>query len=178
MQNLLRGLLALALILPTIAAAHGPSRQKVIETIEINAPAEKVWGLIADFCAIENWHPAITECVGEGGNEKGATRVLTVGEKGAQIHEEMKKYEPEEMKYSYKITATDISVLPVSPGTYAAAIMVKPSADGGSSVEWNAKFYRSYTKNNPPPEQSDEAAINAVTAVFKTGLENLKKIAE
>ena len=36
---------ALAILLPVAAIAHGPTRQKVIETVEINASPEKVWEL-------------------------------------------------------------------------------------------------------------------------------------
>jgi hypothetical protein len=49
-QKLLSGaivLFALALSLP--ASAHGPSRQKITESIEINAPPAKVWAAISDF---------------------------------------------------------------------------------------------------------------------------------
>jgi hypothetical protein len=45
-------------------------------------------------------------------------------------------------------------------------------------VEWRGAFYRAYPKNDPPPDQNDEAAVAAVTAVYKDGLANLKKLAE
>ena len=57
------GLAALALF-PTLASAHGPSRQKVTETVEINAPADKVWAVIGNFQDM-SWHPAVAKLEGE-----------------------------------------------------------------------------------------------------------------
>ena len=45
-------------------------------------------------------------------------------------------------------------------------------------VVWKGGFYRSWGKNDPPPEQSDAAAVKAVTATYQGGLANLKKLAE
>ena len=42
------------------AFAHGPSRQKVVEKIEIDAPAAKVWEIVGNF-QDWNWHPAIAK---------------------------------------------------------------------------------------------------------------------
>lgn len=158
-------------------AAHGPSRQKVTETITINAPAAKVWGIIADFCAISTWHPAVAKCALEGGNGVGAKRTLNVGKAdGPAIVEELQAHDPAGMMYRYKVVKTDNTVLPVT--TYSAFLTVKDNGDKTTTVEWRSGFYRAYTKNNPPPELSDEAAVKAVTGVYKTGLANLKKLAE
>ena len=54
------------------ASAHGPTPQKVDETIEIAAPPAKVWELVKDFGAISSWSPAVTKSEGTGGNGTGA----------------------------------------------------------------------------------------------------------
>ncbi len=41
--------IALSILLPVTAIAHGPTRQKVTETVEINASPEKVWEIIGNF---------------------------------------------------------------------------------------------------------------------------------
>lgn len=159
------------------AEAHGPSRQKVTREIAIAAPAAKVWALVADFCAISKWHPAVAKCTGEGGNEVGARRTLNIGTaEGPTIVEELQAYDAAAMTYRYKITKTDNTVLPVT--TYSAFFTVHDAGDGGSRVEWKGGFYRAYPKNNPPPELSDEAAKKAVEGVYDAGLANLKKLAE
>ncbi len=49
------------------------------------------------------------------------------------------------------------------------------SEEGGKSVvEWKCAFYRGFMNNDPPPELSDEAAMKAVTGIYKSGLEALK----
>ena len=166
-----------AVALSNAALAHGPSRQKVTETITVNAPAEKVWSLVADFCSIKTWHPGVVACTGEGGNEPGATRVITVGSAdGPQIHEELLKFDADKMSYKYKITKTVMEVLPVT--TYSSFLTVKDNGDGSTTVEWRGGFYRGYPNNNPPPEQNDEAAVKAVTGTYTAGLAEIKKLAE
>ena len=59
------------------AFAHGPTRQKVTETVTINAPADKVWAVMGNFQDM-SWHPAIASTKGEGGNDKDAKRTLTL----------------------------------------------------------------------------------------------------
>ena len=168
------------------ANAHGPVRQKVKETIKIKATPDKIWSIIKDFGDM-SWVPAVKSTKAEGGNEEGATRVLTL-KKGGTIDEQLKKYKEGKMTYAYKITGMsivktishsgkdeEVPVLPVS--NYAASISVKEK-DDGSVVTWKAGYYRAYMNNNPPEEMNEDAANSAVTAVLKEGLENLKKLAE
>lgn len=164
-------------LVPAVASAHGPSRQKVVETVTVKAPAAKVWGIIRDFCSISTWHPAIAKCVGEGDNAVGAKRALSLGAPdGPIVREEMMQHDDAQMMYKYKITEVDVKVLPVS--TYSATIAVRDNGDGSSTVEWKGGFYRGFPNNNPPPELSDEAAVKAVTGVYTAGLAKLKELAE
>lgn len=57
------GLVPLALT--GAAWAHGPSRQKVVESVEINAPADKVWAVIGNF-QDASWIPAVAKTEGKG----------------------------------------------------------------------------------------------------------------
>jgi len=169
-----------------LVSAHGPVRQKTDEEITINAPAEKVWSIIKDFGDL-SWLPVVKSVTVNGGNTKGATRVLTLKD-GGTITEELKKYDEKALSYAYKIT--DISTaktithsgaeekVPVFPvDNYAASIDVTPNGDT-TTVSWKAGYYRAYMNNNPPAEMNEEAANTAVTTVLKAGLENLKALAE
>ncbi len=170
----LLGLAAAALVAlaPLAADAHGPTRQKVTETVEIDAPPEEVWAAIGDFQDM-GWHPAVHSTTGEGGNAIDATRLLTLGEEGGPtIAEVLYKFSDEKMSYSYRITEVEVTVLPVT--NYSSHLTVKPGADGGSIVEWRGAFYRGYPNNDPPPELNDDAAIAAVTGVYRAGLDALK----
>jgi hypothetical protein len=155
--------------MPLAASAHGPSRQKVVETVEINAPADKVGAAVGNFQDM-SWHPAIKKTEGTGGNDVGATRTLTL-DGGGQIFEKLTKYNAEGKMLAYEITEVDVKVLPVT--NYSASITVTPDGDK-SKVEWKSAFYRGYVNNDPPPELSDEAAVKAITGVFQSGLAGLK----
>jgi hypothetical protein len=170
----LAAIVAAPLLAPP-AEAHGPTRKKVTETIEINAPPEKVWAVIGNFQDM-SWHPAVVKQAGQNGDAIGATRRLTLPNDGT-IDEELVKYDAAKMFYSYRITAVDVKVLPVT--NYSSTISVLPGPDGKTStVEWRGAFYRGYPNNDPPAELNDDAAIAAVTGVYKGGLEALKKKVE
>ena len=161
--------IALLGLLPAMASAHGPSRQKVVSTIEINAPVEKVWEAIGNFQDM-SWHPLIKKTEGTGGNEVNATRKLTL-DGGATIDEKLIKYNAADKALAYEITAVDVKVLPVS--NYSSTISARGTAEK-TIVEWKGAFYRGYVNNDPPPELSDEAAVKAVTGVYQSGLAALK----
>lgn len=162
------GMAALALMTAT-AGAHGPSRQKVVEKVEIGASPDKVWAVIGNFQDM-SWHPAVEKTEGTGGNTVGATRKLTL-KGGGVIEETLNKYNKDGRTLAYEITKVDPKVLPVN--NYSSSITVE-DAGGKSVVEWKGAFYRGFMNNDPPPELSDEAAVKAVTGVYKAGLEALK----
>jgi uncharacterized protein YndB with AHSA1/START domain len=170
---MVRGLalgVAILALMPVVALAHGPSRQKVTETVEINAPPEKVWKVIGNFQDM-SWHPAVAKTEGTGGNEPKATRTLTLTS-GGKLEEQLLKYEPDKMTYKYEMHHPDVKVLPVN--NYSSMISVKGEGDK-STVQWRGAFYRGFMNNDPPPELNDEAAKKAVTDVYRSGLDALKK---
>jgi uncharacterized protein YndB with AHSA1/START domain len=169
-----RSLAALAVFagLTSGSAAHGPTRQKVVEQVTIDAPAEKVWAAVRDFGALKEWHPAVAESPASKGNEEGSVRQLKL-KNGGTLTETLEGYDAARMKYNYR--AKDGGALPVT--NYTSTITVKASG-AKSTVEWRGAFYRAYPNNDPPPDQNDEAAVAAVTAVYKAGLANLKTVVE
>ncbi len=159
-------------LMPALASAHGPTRQKVTVTREIAAPPEKVWERVKNFDDM-SWLPLVYSTTGEGGNAIDATRVLTLGEEGGPtVDEILYKYSDEKRSYSYRITNVDVKVLPVT--NYSSHLTVKDGENGGSLVEWRGAFYRGYPNNDPPEELNDAAAVAAVTGVYNTGLDALK----
>jgi hypothetical protein len=143
-KSFLGAIALLALLLSPAAWAHGPSWQKITESIGIDAPPAKVWAGIADFDDM-SWHPGVTKTTGEGGNVPDtAKRQLTLSN-GATIDESLYKYYAGEMSYSYRIDKVDVKVLPVS--NYSATIIVLPAEGGKSKVEWRGAFYRGFPNN-------------------------------
>jgi uncharacterized protein YndB with AHSA1/START domain len=154
------------------AQAHGPTRQKVVEQVTIDAPAATVWARIKNFDALKDWHPAIAESPADKGNEEGSVRLLKL-RGGGEMTETLETYDDARMRYSYR--AKDGGALPVS--NYTSTVSVR-SEGNQSVVEWRGAFYRGYPNNDPPPDKNDEAAVRAITGVYQAGLANLKKLVE
>jgi hypothetical protein len=154
------------------ASAHGPTRQKVVEQITLTAAPAVAWAKIRNFDALKDWHPAVAESPADKGNQEGSVRAVML-KSGGKLIETLESYDDARMKYAYR--AKDGGALPVT--NYTSTISVR--AEGAKTVvEWRGAFYRGYPNNDPPPEQNDEAAVRAVTAVYRAGLENLAKIVD
>ena len=151
------------------AQAHGPTRQKVAETVEINAPADKVWAVVGNF-QDASWIPVVEKTEGKGGNEVKATRTLTL-KGGATVEEELAKYDAEKKTLMYRINKVDVKTLPVND--YSSTIEVEGEG-AKTKVTWRGAFYRGYMNNDPPPELNDEASEKGVGAWIKASLANLK----
>ena len=161
-------------VLPSMAMAHGPTRQKIVETVDIDVPCAKVWAKIGNFQDM-SWLPAVAKTEGQGGNEKGATRTLTL-KNGGVIEESLEKHDDEAMMYFYRINHVDVKVLPVT--NYSSWLSLKPGEGAKCTVEWKGAFYRGYPNNDPPPDLNDDTAIAAVTAIYRSTLDALKKSIE
>lgn len=174
MKTLCSTLLASCLLgLSALAGAAIDETIRVKETIEINAPANKVWAIVGNFGDMGAWHPAVakTEITGGTNNEAGATRVLTLQD-GGKINETLTARDPAGMTMKYDITE---SVLPVRE--YSATLTVTGNGSK-STVLWKSMFKRLDPANPPAAGKDDKTARDTITHIFKTGLENLKKVAE
>jgi len=191
MKKILGFALAALLAAPLTVSAHGPSRQKVVEKIVINAPVDKVWAVVGDFSTIGKWLPAVKSVK----MLDDQTRQLTLnGEGNPSITEHLRERDPKEMMMKYKIIKQDIIKteefhkktynVPVVPVKNYLSIMRVAAVNGGTEVTWIGKFYRVYSLNyleeEPrwPAGLSDEDGVNSITAIYKSGLEGLKKLVE
>ncbi|MHC2108048.1 SRPBCC family protein [Methylobacterium sp.] len=170
MKKMTLALAATAALVAATAQAHGPTRRKISESIEINAPADKVWAVIGDVKNAD-WMENVTKTEVSGDVPNKFKRTLTL-KNGNQIQETSNKYKPDEKLLSYYIEKVDVKDLPAND--YSATITVEPAGDAKSKVEWKAAFYRGYMNNDPPPELNDEASEKGVGAWIKASLANLK----
>lgn len=157
------------------ALAHGPTRQKVEESIVINAPPAKVWAVVGDFNGLPKWLAPVESSKVTDGNKEGSVRTLTV-KGGEQLEEVLDGYDAQAMTLRYRANGANVNVLPVN--NYSSSIMVKPEGTNASKVTWRGAFYRGYMNNEPPPDLNDDAAIKAVTGLYKSGLQKLKEVVE
>jgi mxaD protein len=173
MNRFLINMLGLALLVPGFASAAIDETIRVKETIEINAPADVVWAKVGNFGDM-GWHPAVTktEVTSGNNNEVGATRVLVLPD-GGKINEVLTSRDDGSMTMKYDITE---SVLPLRD--YSATILVQSAGDGKSTVTWRSMFKRQDPANPPQAGQDDQTAKDAILNIFRSGLDNLKKVSE
>lgn len=157
--------------LPGLAMAHGPSRKKEVTSIEIDAPADKVWDVVGNYRDM-SWHPAIDKTEADPGEyKKEVTKRKLTFKNGAVFTDTLTRHDPAAKTIAFLTNDEDLKTLPVEG--YSSTISVADEG-GKSKVEWKGAFYRGYMNNDPPPELNDAAATKAVTAFQKEGLEALK----
>lgn len=165
------GIPALVLTLLSGAAlAHGPTPQKVDQSIVIAAKPDAVWKVVGDFAGIGAWHPDVARSEGSGGNTSGGRRTITL-KAGGTLDEGLDEMNASGRSYSYRLSDPDLKALPVS--SYSATLTVSAEGDG-SKVEWLGRFYRGDTGNEPPEDLSDAAGRSAMNRYFADGLRGLK----
>jgi mxaD protein len=146
----------------------------VRESVTINASAGKVWKQVKDFNALNTWHPAVAkDDIVEGTNDKvGAVRLLTLKD-GGTIKEKLLAFNAAAHRYRYAILE---GVMPVS--NYTSIFTVVSAGKGKATVTWSGHFHRKNTGDSPGDSENDKAAVDAITGVYKGGLDNLKKMME
>lgn len=156
----------------SLAFAHGPSRQKVVEKIEINAEINDVWKIISNFEDF-SWNPLISSTEASG-NEVGSLRKLK-SKNDSKISQTLEKLNVEKKLVSWRIKDTDQKLLPVN--SYQATILLKDK-NGNVEVTYKAGFYRGFMGNDPPEELNDANSKIKVKEFIDSALKNLKNISE
>jgi len=169
-MRLSRVVFTFSLLLSVEALAHGPTPQKIEERIDIKASPKAVWAVAGDFAGVAHWDSVLK--ASDGSNKK---RKLTF-QNGETLEEEVDEYDPMKMTYSYRMLDPNLKAIPSS--SYSATLIVTPGADGGSHVEWYARAYRGDTGNEPPEGLTDQDVKDALSKLFKTGLDGIKSKAE
>ena len=160
------------LLLATPAAAHGPTPQKIDESIVIAAPPDEVWAIVGDFANFAAWNPWLSASEADKGNTPGSTRTLTRAKGGGTLTEELDDYQPGQRELSYRSgRKLDPQVLPAS--SYSVRLQVTPEGDG-SKVSFRGRAYRADTGNDAPKGRDDKAVIAAMKAYIVPALQKLK----
>jgi mxaD protein len=165
---------ALAAVVAPCLAFAAPKQLKVVETVTINAPVDKVWATVKDFDSLDKWHPAIAkdEIVMGTNNKPGAVRALTIKD-GPVIKEKLLAFSDATHSFTYKFVDTPFPIK-----DYVSRLHVTANKDGTTLVRWSSTFKRKNPADNPPDAESDAAGVKLITGVYQGGLANLKKLAE
>jgi mxaD protein len=164
----------IAVLAAASVSADPPKTLSVVESVEIKAPADKVWATVKDFDSLNKWHPGFSsdQLVSGSNNTVGAVRKLTIKD-GPVITEKLFAFDDAGHKFRYAITD---SPLPIAH--YTSTVSVQAGAGGMSKVTWSGHFRRKNTSDNPPEAESDAGVTKLVSGVYRGGLDNLKKMLE
>ena len=168
-------LLATAAFLSPPAFAAEANELSASQTIHINASAETVWAIVGNFDGQARWLPLIekSKIVAGTNNTIGAIRLVT-RRNGTKVTERLVDYDPYHMRLAY--TYVDGAVM---ASDYFPVVTVTPTKDGSCDVEWSAHFKRlDYWVDPPPVGQDDKSLVERYNGLYRSGLENLKRLVE
>lgn len=131
---------------------------KVTVATKVMAPADEVWRLVGGWNGLPSWHPAVeTSVIEEGGHR----RRLKLAD-GAEITEQLEKFDGEAKSYTYSIVA---STLPLTD--YRSTITVKREGDK-STIEWSTTFR--------PLGFPEGELTKTLERFYEAGFDNLRKL--
>jgi Polyketide cyclase / dehydrase and lipid transport len=134
----------------------------VKKRIEAPGLPNEVWAVAGEFCAIKDWHPAVTECeeVTEGND---TVRLLTLKD-GGKIKEKLT--DKGDLSYSYEILE---SPLPVK--NYKSKLWVEEDDEPDRTViYWQSDF-------DAADGTSDADAQKIIFGILGDGVKGIKKLA-
>lgn len=154
-----------------VSLAAAPPLQ-VKRSVTIKAPADKVWDTVKNFNGLNTWHPALAsdEIVSGTNNTVGAVRLLTL-KGGGTIKEKLLQFDDTGHRFRYSILE---GVIPVSH--YTSSLVVSSLGKDKTLVTWSGRFKRKNLGDTPADNENDKAATDAITGVYQSGLDNLKKM--
>ena len=155
----------------TAATTHAAPTLHETQTVEIAAPADKVWSVIGNYADL-TWVPAVKSSVVTDGNTPGSVRALDLG--GGILLERLVRYDAPKRSYTYAIHDVDTNYKLVPVRHFTAMIIVTPMSRDTSKVTWEASFERLDQSAAPGDGKDDAAAKEAVAGAFSLGLGALK----
>jgi hypothetical protein len=142
-----------------LACASEVRAGSLTRTVDVAAPAAKVWAGIGAFCAIKDWHPLVGVCVTDG--KKPPTRTLVTKDGKVSFVETETARDDTKFSYSYDFVAS-----PLPAPKYLGTITVVPKSANASTIVWHGDYTA-----EPGKDKDVEAAL---ANVYDTGLAALK----
>jgi len=139
------------------------------KSVTTTASPDKAWAVVSQFDGISTWLPGTVSSPADHGNDIGSVRTITLKADGnPTITEKLTAYNAKKRTYSYDIEQVDPKVLPVT--NYHSTIKVT-NGKKGTKVVWQGDF-------DAAAGTKDNAAKKAVAGIYKSGLDNIKALAE
>ena len=165
MRNMMKNKVLILVVLALFASPAWAI--KVKEEIVIHETCFDIWPMIKNFATPHKWHPAFVSTEAQGGNEVGATRVISLGN-GAKLYERLTRYSSKAMTMNYVITkVSPPDAVPVE--NYQSRFRLEREGSR-CEVDWSSTF------DNGSSSMSDAELKSAIEGVYRAGLENIMKM--
>ncbi|MDO8876858.1 MAG: SRPBCC family protein [Pseudolabrys sp.] len=140
---------------------------KVVRSTIIDAPVERLWAVVRDFNAHDQYHPIVATSTIERGHpvdKVGCVRRFFLAD-GSELREQLLSLSDLEMTYSYCLLDTPIPLF-----NYVAHIRLLPVTDGNRSFwHWESRF-------TTPPGREEELARKVGEDVYVAGMEAVRQL--
>ncbi len=135
-------------------------------SVEVGAPADRVWAVTGNFNGLPDWHPAVERSVLEPAAGGVGRRVTNIGGSGPrrELTERLVFYDAEARAYAYTIIAG-----PAPFVDYVGHFHVVPLGPGRCRFEFSARF-------NAAAGKTDAEATERIRTFYEAGLANLPKL--
>jgi hypothetical protein len=111
---------------------------KVLRSTILDAPVDRVWGLIRDFNGHDQWHPLVQRSMierSQPADKIGCVRRFVLAD-GAELREQLLTLSDLEQCYSYCLLDTPIPLF-----NYVAHVRLMPVTDGDRTFwSWEGRF--------------------------------------
>jgi hypothetical protein len=137
----------------------------VVRSTVIDAPVERVWGVLRDFNGHDKWHPPVAESQIERGwpsDRVGCVRRFRLRD-GAELRERLLTLSDADLAYSYCLLETPIPLF-----NYVAHVRLAPVTDGDRTFwRWESRF-------DTPPGRETELAGMVGKEIYQGGFDAIR----
>ena len=142
---------------------------RVVRSTIIDVPVDRLWAVVRDFNAHDQYHPIVATSTIERGypvDKVGCIRHFFLAD-GSELREQLLSLSDLEMTYSYCLLDTPIPLF-----NYVAHIRLLPVTDGNRSFwHWEGRF-------TTPPGREEELARKVGEDVYVAGMEAVRHLPE
>ncbi|MFC3226328.1 zinc-binding dehydrogenase [Marinibaculum pumilum] len=143
---------------------------RILRSTIIDAPVDRVWGLLRDFNGHEDWHPAVAQSEIENGllaDQVGCVRRFRLrdadGGLGQVLREQLLALSDAERSFTYCILAA-----PFPLNDYVATVALKPVTDGEATLWcWECEF-------EPPADRAAELTELVADGIYQAGFDAVR----
>jgi Polyketide cyclase / dehydrase and lipid transport len=135
----------------------------------VNAPIERVWGVLRDFNGHDSWHPLVSESrieEGRSGDRVGAVRRFLLKD-GSLLREQLLYLSDRDHAFGYCLYDTPIPLL-----NYVAHVVLKRVTDRDRT------FWKWWSSFVTPPGRARELQRMVADEVYGAGIAAVRKMVE